>query len=100
MLFRSKDTVTGLLARFTDKAMAQLVELTQALAAKDATRFKEVSHSLKGAAWNLSARRLGDAALLGENAGRENDMAAAAKALAEIRAAFADFSAAVEPYKK
>ena len=73
-------------------------ELDEALAAKDATRFKEVSHSLKGASWNLSARRLGDAALLGETAGREGDMAAAATALVAIRAAYADFADAVKPY--
>jgi two-component system, sensor histidine kinase and response regulator len=95
-----KDTVAGLLSRFIAKAEAQIAELAQALASKDATRFKEVSHSLKGAAWNLSARRLGDAALLGETAGRESDLAAAAEALAAMRAAYADFAAAVLPYAK
>jgi CheY-like chemotaxis protein len=93
-----KDTVAGLLTRFMDKARGQLDELAQAAAAKDATRFHEVSHSLKGASWNLSARRLGDAALLGETAGREGDMAAAAGALGAMRAAYADFAAAAAPY--
>jgi CheY-like chemotaxis protein len=93
-------TVSSLLTRFIDKAGGQMDELAEALGAKDATRFKEISHSLKGASWNLSARRLGDAALLGETAGRENDMAAAAKALNAMRIAYADFTAAARPYAK
>jgi len=92
------ETVKSLLKRFVEKAGRQLGDLAGALAAKDATRFKETSHSLKGASWNLSARRLGDAALLGETAGREGDMAAAALALEAIRAAFADFAEAAAPY--
>jgi HPt (histidine-containing phosphotransfer) domain-containing protein len=77
-----------------------MTELSEALAARDSGRFREVSHSLKGASWNLSARRLGDSALLGETAGREGDLKAAAEALAAIRAAYADFVAAAEPYAK
>jgi PAS domain S-box-containing protein len=95
-----KDTVAGLLSRFIDKAGSQMTELSEALAARDSGRFREVSHSLKGASWNLSARRLGDSALLGETAGREGDLKAAAEALAAIRAAYADFVAAAEPYAK
>ncbi len=91
-------TVSGLLKRFREKACGQLDELSQALAAKDAARFMEVSHSIKGASWNLSARRLGDAALAGETAGRERDMVAAAAALFGLRTAFADFAEAIEPY--
>jgi PAS domain S-box-containing protein len=90
------ETVVSLLKRFVEKAGAQMGELEAALAAKEPTRFREVSHSLKGAAWNLSARRLGDAALAGETAGREGDMEAAALALGSIRAAYADFAEAVK----
>jgi PAS domain S-box-containing protein len=95
-----KDTVAGLLSRFIEKAGTQMGELAQALGAEDAVRFHEVSHSLKGASWNLSARRLGDAALLGETAGREKDLAAAAEALTAIRAAYEDFTAVAAPYAK
>jgi PAS domain S-box-containing protein len=95
-----KDTVAGLLSRFIAKAETQLKELAEALAAKDSTRFREVSHSLKGASWNLSARKLGDSALAGETAGREGDLEAAAVALAAIRAAYADFAAAAAPYAR
>jgi PAS domain S-box-containing protein len=92
------ETVAGLLSRFIDKAGAQMGELAEALAAKDATRFREVSHSLKGASWNLSARRLGDAAHAGETAGREGDMDAAARALDAMRVAYSEFAEAAGPH--
>jgi PAS domain S-box-containing protein len=95
-----KDTVASLLTRFIAKAGGQMDELSAALEAKDGQKFREVSHSLKGASWNLSARKLGDAALAGETAGRENDMGAAAAAIAVIREAYADFVEAATPYAK
>ena len=91
-------TVVSLLGRFIEKAGAQVGELAQALEAQDMTRFREVSHSLKGASWNLSARRLGDAALSGETAGKEGDAEAAAWALGEIKASFEEFASAAAPY--
>jgi PAS domain S-box-containing protein len=94
------ETVSGLLTRFIEKAGGQMGELEEALASKDATRFKEISHSLKGASWNLCARRLGDASLAGETAGREGDMAAAARALEGMRLAYADFAEAAAPFAK
>ena len=93
-----KATVAGLLARFIDKARIQETELAEALEARDYPRFREVAHSLKGAAWNLSARRLGDAARLAEEAGREGDEAKAAEALKDIRSAFEAFSEMASPY--
>ena len=95
-----KETVRSLLRRFLEKAGSQMDELAEAFGAKDLRRFMEVSHSLKGASWNLSARRLGDAALMGETAGREGDIAAASPALAAIRTAFADFAEAASVYTK
>jgi signal transduction histidine kinase/DNA-binding response OmpR family regulator len=95
-----KETVASLLSRFIAKVADQLVELGDAVAAKDSTKFREVSHSIKGASWNLSARRLGDAALVGENAGREGDLEAAAAALTAIQAAYADFVIAASPFAK
>jgi two-component system, sensor histidine kinase and response regulator len=95
-----RETVAGLLGRFIAKAGAQMDELARALEARDATGFREVSHSLKGASWNLSARRLGDAALVAENAGRAGDMEAAAPALAALRSAYAEFALAASPYAK
>jgi PAS domain S-box-containing protein len=92
------ETVVSLLRRFADKAARQLDELEGALAARDAARFKDISHSLKGAAWNLSARRLGDAALACETAGKEGDLAEAAGRLTAMRAAFDGFARAIRPH--
>ena len=88
-----RSTVTGLLGRFIEKARCQMEELAAALETKDFTAFREAAHSLKGAAWNLSARRLGDAALEAENAGRTGDEEKAREALARLRPAFAEFAA-------
>jgi len=95
-----KETVSSLLGRFIEKADSQLGELEEALEAGDLTRFREISHSLKGASWNLSARRLGDAALAGETAGKQGDTESAAWALGEIRAAFEEFERAAAPYAR
>ena len=93
-----RSTVAGLLARFIEKAENQETELAEALEAGDFIRFREVAHSLKGAAWNLSARRLGDAAMLAEEAGRDCDEMKAIEALAGLRSAFAAFAETAGPY--
>ncbi len=93
-----RDTVVSLLKKFRESASRQLGELIEAEAAKDYPRFREIAHSLKGASWNLAARKLGDAALAAENAGREADAQAAAAALRRLKPAFAAFLAATEAY--
>ncbi len=93
-------TVANLLSRFIEKAGAQMGDLAASLAAKDLQRFRETAHSIKGAAWNLSARRLGDAAMAAEKAGAAGDARAAESALGTIREAFAEFSAAAAPFAR
>ncbi len=84
-------TVVSLLGRFIDKSTSQLGELREASESHDFTRFREVAHSIKGAAWNLSARRLGDAALMAEMAGKDGDAEGAAKSLVEVSASLEAF---------
>jgi HPt (histidine-containing phosphotransfer) domain-containing protein len=55
---------------------------------------------MKGAAWNLSARRLGDAAFEAETAGRNGDAVAADSAVEKVDAELEAFLAAIEPYRK
>jgi PAS domain S-box-containing protein len=88
------ETVLRLLARFSQKASAQLEELKMSLEARDFLRFRETAHSMKGAAWNLCARRLGDAALGAEEAGRAGDAESAKNTLDLLRAEFALFAKA------
>jgi len=91
-------TVASLVGRFIEKARGQLSDLESCLSSGDLPRFREVAHSIKGAALNLSARRLGEAAFAGEKAGAAADAAAATEALSRLRAAFAEFEAAAAPY--
>jgi signal transduction histidine kinase/CheY-like chemotaxis protein/HPt (histidine-containing phosphotransfer) domain-containing protein len=93
-----EETVVSLLGRFTDKAEGQLAELEKALEAGLLESVREIAHSIKGAAWNLSAKRLGDAALVVETAGREAEAEAARTGLPAMKAAFEDFRAAISPH--
>jgi signal transduction histidine kinase/DNA-binding response OmpR family regulator/HPt (histidine-containing phosphotransfer) domain-containing protein len=93
-----KDTVLSLLSRFLDKVDQQEAELKVALEAKEYNHFREVAHSIKGAAWNLSARKLGDAALLAETAGRNSDGPGAEAAMHELTAALMAFRAVMQQY--
>ena len=88
----------SLLGRFCDKATRQSKDLEEAFLAKDFIAFREIAHSLKGASWNLSARRLGDAALSAENAGRNGDAEAAEEALREVTRAVEEFCRAAAGY--
>jgi HPt (histidine-containing phosphotransfer) domain-containing protein len=95
-----RDTVASLLSRFSSRAAEELGQLHAALAAKDFGRFRETAHSMKGAAWNLSARRLGDAAFEAETAGRNGDAASADASVEKVDAELEAFLAAIEPYRK
>ena len=93
-----KETVVRLLERFSAKARCQLGELDAALAMDDLDGFREVAHSIKGAAWNLSSRNLGDAALAAETAGRNRDGAAARAAREALGKALDAFDRAIAPH--
>jgi len=92
-----KETVVRLLERFSAKARCQLGELDAALATDNLDGFREVAHSIKGAAWNLSARNLGDAALAAETAGRNKDGAAARASREALGKALDAFDRAIAP---
>ena len=93
-----EETVVRLLERFSAKARCQLGELDAALATENLDGFREVAHSIKGAAWNLSARNLGDAALAAETAGRNKDGAAARVAREALGKALDAFDGAIAPH--
>ncbi len=90
------ETVLRLINRFSEKADRQVAELAAALEGRDFLRFRETAHSMKGAAWNLCARRLGDAALSAEEAGRTGDAESAETSLALLRLEFKLFLRAAE----
>jgi PAS domain S-box-containing protein len=94
-----KEKVLDLLGRFITKTRGQLSDMEAALAANDATTLREISHSIKGAAWNLSARPLGDAARILEDAARDGQLAVFGEALPELAGRFSDFEACVRYYQ-
>ena len=91
-----KGTVLSLLERFMAKAEGQLDELDQAAEAGDWGKAREVAHSIKGAAWNLTAKRLGDAAKVVEYASRDSRGDAVRAGLPVLREAFREFSEAAK----
>ena len=93
-----KQTVLSLLGRFSARAEQETADLKRELAEKNFSAFRETAHSMKGAAWNLSAKRLGDAAYEGEKAGRAGDEERAAAALNSICLELKAFKLAIQKY--
>lgn len=92
--------VIELLARFSAKTRSQLADLEAAAAAGDAKTLREIAHSIKGAAWSLSARALGDVAMAIEKAAADGDAQAAAASLGELGERFAEFESIAKYYRE
>ncbi|HPM73213.1 MAG TPA: response regulator, partial [Spirochaetales bacterium] len=92
--------VLELLARFSTKTRSQLADLEAAAAAGDAKTLREIAHSIKGAAWSLSARALGDVAMTIEKAAADGDAQAAAASLGELGERFAEFESIAKFYSE
>ena len=93
-----KETVLSLLGRYAARAEQETGDLHKELESRDYEGFRETAHSMKGAAWNLAAKRLGDAAYEGEKAGRAGDGKAAEAALVKIESELKAFEAAIQKY--
>jgi len=91
--------VLSLLERFIAKVEGQLEEISEAAAAEDWQKASEVAHSIKGAAWNLAAKRLGDAAKIIEDAGKDGQGDAVQEGLPRLREAFREFTEAAKGYR-
>ncbi|HOX17511.1 MAG TPA: response regulator [Spirochaetales bacterium] len=89
------DTVANLLRRFLEKTPAQLDALDAAATSGELKELREIAHSIKGAAWNLTGKRLGDAAAAVEKPAKEGDLGGAAGALGALREAWKEFGEAV-----
>jgi len=93
-----RDKVVDLLGRFSTKTRSQIADMEAAAAAGDAKTLREVAHSIKGAAWSLSAKSLGDAAMGIESAAADGDAPAAAALLPELARSFAAFESRAKYY--
>jgi len=93
-----RDKVVELLGRFSAKTRSQLADMEAAAAAGDSRTLREVAHSIKGAAWTLSAKSLGDAAMGIEAVAATGDAAAASTQLPGLVARFAEFESRAQYY--
>jgi YesN/AraC family two-component response regulator len=94
-----REKVMDLLGRFLVKTKGQLSDMEAALTAKDNKSLREISHSIKGAAWNLSARPLGDSAKTLEDAARDGHLELFETGLPELAGRFSEFEACVRYYQ-
>jgi two-component system sensor histidine kinase/response regulator len=92
-----EDVVLKVLEGFLNKVEEQLAILKAAAQSGDMGRVAEEAHSIKGGAWNLEARPLGEAARLLEQAAREESKGDVALCLAGLQECFEGFRRSAEP---
>jgi len=93
-----EEVVKKLLSSFTDIVAGQIKALKAAVKDQDFEVVRTEAHSIKGGAWNLQAKKLGDAAAELERAGREKLKAEAQKHLAELEKIFILFKEVISKY--
>ncbi len=85
------DVVKRVVGEFIRKVDGQLDQLHDDLAAGNFSSARTVSHGIKGGAWNLEAKPLGDAAGALEDSSRAEDAVRSDQALKELKLAFTEF---------
>jgi CheY-like chemotaxis protein len=90
-----KEIVVRVVKAFQKKVEAQLLSMKASLDSGNWTSLDIESHGIKGGAWNLQARRLGNAAALLEAAAKEKDAQSAETHIEEVRREFEIFRDAV-----
>jgi len=90
-----RDVVERLLVSFTEKVRGQINAMEELLEKGDFESLRGEAHSIKGGAWNLTAKRLGDAASAVEALARDAKREESAAALSALKSEFAIFDASV-----
>ena len=90
------DVLAQVLRLFLDEAPRRLERLRSVLAKGDAAEFQRVAHSLKGAAGNIGAHALCDAARRAEELGRTGRLDSAAPLLRDIELRLADVATEIK----
>jgi PAS domain S-box-containing protein len=93
-----EEVVKKLLSSFTDKVAGQIMALKEAVKNQDFEVIRAEAHSIKGGAWNLHSKKLGDAAAELEWAGREKLEPEAKRCLAELQKIFMLFKKFISRY--
>jgi HPt (histidine-containing phosphotransfer) domain-containing protein len=81
----NRELMERLVMRFAEQAGKMVEELQESVAAHDADALARVAHKLKGAAGNLSADAIQDAASRLEQLGREEAVREAADSMSQLR---------------
>ncbi len=86
-----KELLVSLVTKFIANTANQIDSIETAIASGDVEKVRMEAHSIKGAAWNLTAKRLGDAAQLIEKAASEGRKDSITLDLSNLKKAFAEF---------
>ncbi len=90
-----REVVERLLASFVQTVRGQILAMEGFLEKRDYESLRSEAHSIKGGSWNLTAKRLGDAAAQSEAAAREAKAEESASALSKLKHEFAAFESCV-----
>lgn len=93
-----KEVVIKVLHSFIDKAKHQLPAVLEALQNEDFETVHREAHTIKGGAWNLEIKKLGDKAKVLEDTAREGLLQESLEAFEELQAAYSEFLSVVDQY--
>lgn len=94
----NEETVKNLITRFIQKVKDQYAQLMEAYNNGNLTAVRELAHSIKGASWNMTAKKLGNLARDLEYAARDNDPEGIAKLFSPFETALQEFIETARPF--
>ncbi len=92
-----EDVVKRVLQSFIDKVNGQVPLMTDSFASGDMEKLRGEAHSIKGGAWNLEIKRVGDAAKELEDSSREERVEDSRQNFEELKRLFQEFLDYVQP---
>ncbi|MFP4408097.1 MAG: response regulator [Spirochaetaceae bacterium] len=90
-----EEVLNRVVSNFLVKCDRQIEELRQLVDARQFTDARILAHAIKGGAWNLSAKPLGDAAAILEETTKLEDLESSKAQLPAVRARFEEFRRAL-----
>ncbi len=90
-----EEVLNRVVSNFIVKCDRQIEELRELVEARQFSDARVLAHAIKGGAWNLSAKPLGDAAAILEETTKQEDLEASRAQLPEVRARFEEFRSAL-----
>ncbi|HOT60448.1 MAG TPA: response regulator, partial [Spirochaetales bacterium] len=94
----NEDTVKNLINRFIKKIEDQYSQLMEAFNGGNIQAVRELAHSIKGASWNMTAKKLGNLARDIEYAAKDNDTEGIVRLFSPFERALQEFIATARPF--